>query len=125
MDFCTAISCMDGRIQLPVFKYLQQRFNVRYVDTITEPGPNRILAFQQPIEIVETIKRRVDISVYQHHSVGIAIVGHDDCAGNPASPSEQWSHLQQAVGWLHQIYPEIPVIALWVDKTWRVQELPL
>lgn len=40
---------MDGRVQLPVIKYLQDRFKVQYVDTITEPGPNLILAEQMPL----------------------------------------------------------------------------
>ncbi|MGI9568583.1 MAG: carbonic anhydrase, partial [Desulfobulbia bacterium] len=34
MRFCSVISCMDGRVQLPVIRYLQKRFNVDYVDSI-------------------------------------------------------------------------------------------
>ncbi|MHC5086790.1 MAG: carbonic anhydrase, partial [Planctomycetota bacterium] len=26
MSFCTAINCMDGRVQLPVIPFLQNRF---------------------------------------------------------------------------------------------------
>jgi len=44
MRFCTVINCIDGRIQLPVIEYLKIRFNVEYVDTITEAGPNLILS---------------------------------------------------------------------------------
>jgi hypothetical protein len=44
MHFCTVINCMDGRVQLPVNKYLQKRFNVAYVDSITEAGPVRIIS---------------------------------------------------------------------------------
>ena len=33
MKFCTAVTCMDGRIQLPVIAYLQKRFNAEYVDS--------------------------------------------------------------------------------------------
>ena len=40
MSFCTAINCMDGRVQLPVIRFLQERFKVDYVDVISEPGPN-------------------------------------------------------------------------------------
>lgn len=43
MSFCTVINCIDGRVQMPVNQYMQQRFKVKYVDTITEPGPNLIL----------------------------------------------------------------------------------
>ena len=35
MTFCTAVNCMDGWAKLPVIKYLQDRFNVEHVDSIT------------------------------------------------------------------------------------------
>ena len=37
--FFTAINCMDGRVQLPVIKYVQEKFDILFVDMITEPGP--------------------------------------------------------------------------------------
>ncbi len=123
MGFCTAISCMDGRIQLPVIQYLQQRFRVPYVDTITEPGPNKILADQIPSEQVHSILQRLHLSVHKHQSVGIAIVGHHDCAGNPSDKKEQHRHLRRAVQWIRRHYPGLEVIALWVDEQWSVQEL--
>ncbi|NOX36527.1 MAG: hypothetical protein GXO78_03240 [Calditrichaeota bacterium] len=123
MAFCTAISCMDGRIQLPVIRYLQRRFQVDYVDTITEPGPNGILARQDDAAVVDSIRKRLQISVENHRSVGIAVVGHYDCAGNPAPPEQQHQHLKQAVHWVRQLYPQLEVIALWVDEHWQVHEL--
>lgn len=47
MSFCTVINCMDGRVQLPVIRYLMDRFNVACVDSVTEPGPLRHLADEQ------------------------------------------------------------------------------
>ena len=47
--FATAISCMDGRVQDPISRYIKEKFNVDYVDTITEPGPNKIIAENSPI----------------------------------------------------------------------------
>ena len=44
MSFCTAINCMDGRTQQPVIEFLKDKFEVLYVDSITEPGPVHILA---------------------------------------------------------------------------------
>ena len=44
MTFFTVINCMDGRVQLPVINYLKQKFNVEFIDTITEVGPNKIIA---------------------------------------------------------------------------------
>lgn len=44
MSFCTAINCMDGRVQLPVINFLMRRFSVEYVDSVTDAGPVKILA---------------------------------------------------------------------------------
>ena len=46
MIFCTAINCMDGRVQAPVNAYLRTRFNADYVDAVTEPGPALVLAMR-------------------------------------------------------------------------------
>ncbi len=51
MRFGTVINCMDGRVQLPVIAYLQKRFNVTYVDTITEAGPNLLLAQGEDLQL--------------------------------------------------------------------------
>lgn len=123
MRFVTAINCMDGRIQIPVINFLQQRFDVEYVDVITEPGPNRILAQQTDPHLVKSILDRVKISVERHHSRAVAIVGHHDCAGNPAPQEEQALHTRQAVEFVRQQYGEIKVIGLWVDEQWQVHEI--
>lgn len=123
MRFCTTINCMDGRVQLPVIKYLQKHFNVDYVDSITEPGPNLILAKQTDFNIVESIFERVQISVERHGSVGIAVVGHYDCAGNPATKEEQTIHTLDAIRLIRRRYSNIDIIGLWVDETWNVSEL--
>ena len=122
-QFCTAINCMDGRTQLPVIQYLQQRFNVAYVDMITEAGPSRILAEEDDRERIEAIRKRTNISVTAHGSTVIAVVGHVDCAGNPVSDEEQWAHLKKALTQIRHWYPELTVLALWVDDQWRVREI--
>ncbi len=121
--FCTAINCMDGRIQLSVINYLQQHFNVPHVDMITEPGPNKILAEQTDKAIVESIQHRLDISIKKHQSCGIAIVGHEDCGGNPAGKSKQLEQLVAARCFLRETYPDIPSIAIWVELTGNVEQL--
>ena len=55
MIFFTTIKCKDGRVQLPVISYLQKRFNVQYVDSITEPGPNQ-MTYLNEIEIGSSVK---------------------------------------------------------------------
>jgi len=123
MKFCTTINCMDGRIQLPVIKYLQKRFNAEYVDSITEPGPNLILSKQTNSYLVESILARLKISADKHQSIGIAIVGHYDCAGNPAKKDEQIQHIEESIRYIRKQYEELEIIGLWVDEDWKVQEL--
>ncbi len=123
MSFCTVINCMDGRIQLPVIKYLQERFNVDYVDSITEPGPNLIMAQQNNINIVESIFNRIKISVDHHGSVGIAVACHYNCAGNPAPKEEQTVHTLNAIRCIKRRYSDLEVIGLWVDENWKVSEI--
>ena len=113
---------MDGRVQIPVINYLRKRFNVDYVDCITEAGPNLILAEQKDEFLVQSILTRVKISIEKHFSVSVAIVGHYDCAWNPSSKEKQLMHLRDAVELLRQHF-ELPIIALWVDENWKVKEL--
>jgi hypothetical protein len=114
---------MDGRVQLPVIEYLRKRFDVDYVDSITEPGPNLILARQTDMNIVESIFSRLKISVERHGSAGIAVVGHYDCAGNPAVKQEQIQHTIDAINRIKRRFEDIEVIGLWVDENWKVSEL--
>ncbi len=123
MKFCTAVNCMDGRVQLQVISYLKKRFDAGFVDVITEPGPNRILAERNDPHAVDSIIERITISVEKHGSVGIAIVGHYDCAGNPASRDEQAVQLEKARVALEEQFPDVEIIKLWVDKTWKVNEV--
>lgn len=123
MSFCTAINCMDGRVQIPVIDYLRNRYNVDYVDMITEPGPNRILADVADWKLIESIFARVKISVEKHGSKHIAIIGHHDCAGNPTDIEEQERHTLKAVEVIRDKFKNIEVIGLWVNENWKVFEL--
>jgi hypothetical protein len=114
---------MDGRVQLPVIRYLQGRFGVEHVDSVTEPGPNVLLAIRTHEDVVQSILRRIRISVEKHSSVAIALAGHDDCAGNPATQEEQKQHLLAGIEFLRRQYRNIPVIGLWVDEKWEVHEI--
>lgn len=123
MKFFTAINCMDGRVQLPVIEYLKNKFNVGYVDLITEPGPNKIIADGTDRKLIESIFSRIKISVEKHGSKHIAIIGHHDCAGNPAGEEEQRLHTQKAVDVVKERLKDIEVIGLWVDESWNIQDL--
>jgi len=114
---------MDGRTQLPVISYMQKRFDAINVDMITEPGPNKILAEGSATAAVRSIKRRIAISIKLHCTVGMAIVGHDNCGGNPVDKTQQLKQLRAARKFLRNTYPDIESIALWVDLKGNVEEL--
>lgn len=121
--FCSAINCMDGRVQLPVIRYLQRRFRAAHVDMITEPGPVRILADPRERSRRAAIHARLEISVHRHGSVGIALVAHADCAGNPVRDAEQRRQLAAGVVELRRRHGSLPVIGLWVDARGRVADV--
>lgn len=123
MQFCTVINCMDGRVQIPVIQYLQKRFNAEYVDSITEPGPNLILSEQADSPIIKSILARLKISIENHGSAGLAIVGHHGCAGNPAPKDEQIQHIKNSISFFGELSDEIEVIGLWVNENWLVSEI--
>ena len=128
MRFCTAINCMDGRVQLPTTAFLKERFKVEHVDMITEAGPNRILGRLTDYSLLQSVIDRLRLSVEHHRSVGIAIVGHHDCAGNPAEKEEQTADTIAAVKRIRQHcsqYKDIPIIGLWIDENWSVSEIPV
>jgi hypothetical protein len=61
-----------------------ERLGVDSVDSITEAGPNLNLAKRDNRVLVDSILERLRISSDRHQSVGVAVVGHQNCAGNSA-----------------------------------------
>ena len=120
MSFCTAVNCIDGRVQLPVIRYLQERFGVLYVDLVTEPGPARSLAGSADAEIKRSILRRVAMSIDAHGSRLIAVVAHADCARNPAGREAKRRQLEESAAVLAENFPSVPIVGLWVDERWSV-----
>jgi carbonic anhydrase len=116
--FATAINCMDGRVQLPVNEWMRSRYGVVYVDTVTEPGPIKILAELQPDSAVESIKHRTDISIHKHGSCVIALVAHYDCGGNPVDKDTQMGQLDLSIAQVKAWGYGVPVVGLWVDEEW-------
>jgi hypothetical protein len=113
---------MDGRVQLPVNKYLQKRFNVEYVDSITEAGPVRIISDEWGSDAAQSIVKKVELSIKMHQSVGIAIVCHHDCAGNPITLSSQIIQIKRSISLFKNQFNNIETIGLSVDENWQVNE---
>ena len=123
MGFCTVINCMDGRVQQPVIEYLKKRFEAKYVDSITEPGPIQILAEQNDIHRIQSIIKRLNISLKKHGSSDIAVVAHYDCGGNPVPKDVQMEQLKDSIRFIREHDETAAVIGLWVDENWKVHEV--
>ena len=121
--FVTAINCMDGRVQLPVIDWMKKHTQADFVDMITEPGPNKILAENNQTDLLQSLKKRVEISVLKHASSQIAIIGHFDCAGNPVDKETQLEQIKTAIQTIQSWGFQIPVIGLWVDDHWTVHKI--
>jgi len=120
--FACAINCMDGRVQDAVKNYMKENYSIDYVDMVTEPGPNKILADNSDTAIIENIKKRVEVSVEHHGSKVLAIVGHFGCAGNPTEKEEQIKHLKEAQKTIESFGFPIEIVLLWVDGDWKTVE---
>jgi len=121
--FATAINCMDGRVQLPVIEYLKNKLGVDYVDMITEPGPIKFLADNVDKAIVESIRKRVEISAVKHGSKVVVIVGHDDCAGNPVERDIQLEQIKKSIELAKSWGFAVQLLSLYVNERWEVEEI--
>ncbi len=123
MNFCTVINCMDGRVQLPVIKYLQTYFKAEYVDSITEAGPIAGLAQGLADSRTEGILKKLRVSADLHRSLGLAVIAHHDCAGNPVEKEVQLEQLRASIVFLKEKQPNLEIIGLWVDTEHLVHKI--
>lgn len=115
--FACAINCMDGRTQEPIAKWLKENLKVEYVDTVTEPGPDGLLA-NDISDLVSSIKARVLISVEKHGSDTVAVVAHHDCAGHPVPKDQHLKDLEKAVEVIRSWQLPIRILGFWVNEDW-------
>lgn len=122
-EFAAAITCIDGRAQQPIIDYMKNKYGIKYLDMITEAGPNKIVADQQDMIVINSIKKKLDISISVHGSKVIAVVGHYDCAGNPVGEEEHIEYIRSAVNNVKAWGLNVEVIGLWVNHEWQVIEI--
>ena len=115
--FGTSVSCMDGRIQIPLTNWIKENFSVDYVDTITEPGIDKLVADNTDLE---SIKIKVGISINKHESELIVVSGHYDCAGNPVSNEEHITQIKKGIEVISSWNLGVKVVGVWVDDTWKI-----
>lgn len=117
---------MDGRVQAVVAKYGQERYGVLYPDTITEAGLVGLLANNPSSEFLEGLKKKVLISIEKHHSKGIVIHGHQQCAGNPVEDDIHKQNILVAARIIGEIAPNLeikPVFVVRENNIWTIEEL--
>ncbi len=123
IEFATVLHCIDGRVQLPVFYYLQERFGVPYIDLITEAGMVRHIAdpLENPVKLAtfESLK----ISMDRHGSRQVALVAHEDCAGNPTTQAIQEEQLRLGLHQLERNFPGMERLGIWCPLEGAIQEI--
>ncbi len=115
--FATSVSCIDGRIQIPLTNWIKENYSVDYVDTITEPGDDKNIAKDS---IIESIKTKARISIHAHKSELIVFSGHYNCAANPVSDEEHIEMIKKGVEVISSWNLGVKVIGVYVDDSWSV-----
>lgn len=123
---------MDGRCQEKTVAFAKELFGTDFIDTITEPGMDKVLAggphaaaddgFLPALR--DWVKVKAGISANGHGSKAILITGHMQCAGNPVSYEEHLAHLR-AAGELVQswnLFGDVRLAAFGDD--WELKEVP-
>ena len=118
--FATSVSCINGRIQIPLAKWIKENYSVDYVDTITEPGVDKTITENS---VFESIKTKVSISINAHKSELIVLSGHYDCAANQVSNEEHIELIKKGIGVISSWNLGAKVIGVWVDDSWNVNTI--
>ena len=115
--FATCLSCMDGRVTLPVTKFIREMHNVEFVDYITEAGMDGFISHFGPLD---GILRKIDISFQKHGSAIAYVVGHADCSGNPVDDDQHRKDILSAIERLKTFRSLAAIGGLFVSRDWRV-----
>ena len=130
-SFFTTVGCMDGRAQEAVAQFGRQRFGAQFPDTITETGLVRKLTKDSPDQgLIDSIKNKLDISLEKHHSKGIIVHGHQECAGNPVEGEKHKYDIRKAARLIKSlINSSVPVVGVFVKRSsqdpskWEIEEV--
>ena len=120
--FAVLLNCIDGRTQQPLLDWVRRELDVTYVDVVTEPGVDAVLA-RGDDWTVQALLDKVCVSRLAHGAVALIVAGHHDCAANPGDAAQHASDLTAAVEALREALPELPARGVYVDDSWTVQLL--
>lgn len=118
--FGTAITCVDGRVQLPLITWLKDAYGLDYVDMITEPGADKVLADGWPSDTAP-LRSKAFRLVAIHRSAVLAIAGHHDCAANPVTREEHRAQIRAGVRLFRSWQLPVDVVGLWVNERWEIE----
>ena len=118
--FATSISCMDGRIQIPLNEWIKKNHSADYVDTITEPGVEKRIT--ENIDL-EKIKAKAEISIFKHKSDLVVVSAHHDCAGNPVSKEEHIAQVRKSMETIESWNFPVKVLGVWVNDQWEIEQI--
>lgn len=121
-NFATLFNCMDGRIQLPAINWIRENFNVDYVDIISEPGIDRVIAVKDRT-FMNSLHKKMNISLNSHGSNMIFVAGHYDCAGNNTDRTGHIRNIKASVEVLEKLYKDVPVIGIWINENFEVERI--
>lgn len=128
--FFTAVGCMDGRVQDVVAKFGRQKFGALYPDTITEAGLVGLLGKESTLDPIlkEYIRFKIiDVSIGKHHSQGIVVHGHQECAGNPVADEQHLDDIRRSVAFIKYLTENtMPVVGVFVKRdgeVWKAEEV--
>jgi len=130
--FFTSVGCMDGRVQEVVAEFGRKKFGADFPDTITEAGLVGKLAKGLPDKgLIGSIKNKLDISLEKHHSRGIIVHGHQECAASDAVDDEKHKDdIRKSVQAIKSLINlSIPVVGVFVERSsqdaskWEVEEI--
>lgn len=125
--FFTVVGCMDGRVQDMMARLGQQKFGAKYPDTITEAGIVGIIANGPSPEFVDDLKFKLLVSIDKHHSKGIVVDGHQECAGNPVLDEQHKEDIRKSVEYIKKLIDDrIPVVGVFVirdGESWKAKKV--
>lgn len=115
--FFTVVGCMDGRVQDVMAILGQEKFDAVYPDTITEAGIVRQAAQNPSDDFLERLKLKLLVSVDKHHSKGILVDGHQECAGNPVDDIKHIEDIKKSVEVITELVEgRVPVSGVFVKR---------
>jgi len=120
--FATSINCIDGRVQTPISNWIKRKYFVDYVDVITHPGSDKVMA-EKNIDDIVAIKYKVAISINVHNSKLVVVSGHHDCAANISSKDKHLIQIQKSINIVKSWRLPISVIGLWVNDQWEIEQV--